>query len=791
MLSNSLKIAWRNLWRSKGYSAINISGFAIGIATVLLLALFIRYQLSYDRYNRNAKRIVLADYDLYWGGKWTRIGEAQPGFGPEAVKEFSQVEDFVRVRHWGEAPFLVGEKKYLVDANFADPSFFSIFTVAVEAGDPMAGLQRPNTVALSASTANKLFGVQSPLGKTIYFDSKTPFEVVAVYKDLPSNSYLRPDLLLSMETFRTPDFAWGDFDLLSYWNTFNFPTYLLLADGADAKALEAKLPDFIARQYNGEMPAEMKPYLEPLLSLHLKGDYTRITIFALVGAFILAIAMMNFVNLTTARSVQRAREIGLRKVMGGTRRALIAQFLGESVLVTLIATILGLVLAELMLPWFTNLADSPFTIPLFTEPLFMLGIVLFAVLVGVLAGIYPAFFLSSHTPARTLKGDAATGRTKSGFRRVLVVTQFTLTVAMIIGTITVFRQLRFMQHRDIGFERENLIYVRMRTDQVKQKAEALKADFESNPRIVSASVVSRIIGKVDGGGWSIQTPAMRDRDETMGIFAIFGDSDLEKTLGLKLLWGRTFNADDEKRKDVFLINKAAADAIGIDPAKDPRMTIYGGGPFGEAVGILADFNIRPLYHETEPVVIGTLRPNNMFDRRYVALRISPGPVKEVVDFLQTVWKKYEPGMELEYTFLDDALENAYRAENRLSEILTGFSSLALIVAALGLLGLTAFVTERRKKEIGVRKVLGADAARIIGLFARDFAIPVVIANLVAWLVSWFALKSWLQNFPYHIELTVVPFLLTGAGVLLISLLVVVAVTWRAANLDPATTLHYE
>lgn len=791
MIANFLRIAWRNIWRSRGYSAINIAGFAVGIASVLLLALFIRYQLSFDRYNKNADRIVMANYDLFWGGKWTRIGEAQPAFGPAAKEELSQVEDFVRVRHWGEAPFKVGDKIFLEDTYFADPSFFTIFTVDVLAGDPIQGLKRPNTVALSESTAERLFGVPAPIGKTIYFDSKTPFEVVAVYRDLPTNSYNRPDLLLSIETHRTPEFAWGDFDLLSIWGTFNFPTYLLLKKGADMRTLQAELPDFILKHYDGKLPAEMKPQLEALTSLHLKGDYTRIYIFAIVGLFILAIAMMNFINLTTARSVKRAREIGLRKVMGGTRQSLITQFLGESILVTLIATILGLVIAELMLPWFTNLADSKFTIPFFTEVWFIPGLLFFAVLVGGLAGLYPAFVLSSHTPARAMKGDSASGRTKSAFRRVLVVTQFTLTVAMIIGTITVFSQLRFMQHRDIGFDRENLIYLQMRTDNVKEKAEALKVDIEKDPRVVSASVVSRRIGTVDGGGWSIQTPAMRDHDESMGIFCIFGDSELEKTLGLKTVWGRTFTVDDEKRSDLFLINKAAAEAIGMDPDKDPRMTIYSGEPFGEAVGILNNFNFRSLYHESEPVVIGTLRKNNMYDRRYIAIRITPGPVDEVITYLQKVWKAYEPGLAMDYSFLDEALENQYRAETRLSKILAGFSSLALVVAALGLLGLTAYVTERRKKEIGVRKVLGADVARIIGLLSKDFAIPVLIANLVAWPLAWYGLTKWLQNFPYHVQLTIVPFLMTGIGVLLISLLVVVTVTWRTANLNPVTTLRYE
>ncbi|MFH0881855.1 MAG: FtsX-like permease family protein [bacterium] len=791
MLSSNLKIAFRNLWRSKGYSIINITGFAVGIASVLLLTLFIRHQLSYDRFNKNADRIVLADYDFFWGGEWKRIGEAQPGFGPAAVQEFSQVEDFVRVRHWGEAPFRVGEKTFLEDADFADPSFFRIFTVDVIAGDPLEGLKWPNTTALSQSTADRLFGGQTPVGKTIYFDGKTPFEVVAVYKDLPSKSYLRPGLLLSMETFRTPDFAWGDFDLLYYWNTFNFPTYLLLSDGADWKALDAQLPDFIQRHYTEDVHSEMKPRLVPLVDLHLQGDYTRITIFALVGAFILAIAIMNFINLTTARSAQRAREIGLRKVMGGTRRALIVQFLGESILVTLFATLLGLFLAELLLPWFSHLADSQFSIPVLSDPLFLPSMLLFAVLVGVLAGIYPAFVLASHSPARALKGNAVTGRAKSGFRRLLVLTQFALTLAMIAGTVTVYRQLHYLQRRDIGFDRENLIYIRMRAEDVKKQAESLKADMKKDPRIVSASIVSRMIGAVDGGGWSIETPAMRARSESMGIFAIFGDADLEATLGLKPLWGRTFMADDEKRNDGYLINKAAAEAVGLDPDSDPRMTIYGGGPFGEVVGILDNFNFRPLYNNTEPVVIGTLRPDNMFDRRYIALRISPGPVDEVIQHLRTVWKKYEPGMELEYTFLDDALENQYRAESRLSEILAGFSGLALVVAALGLLGLTAYITERRKKEIGVRKVLGAGVPRIVGLMVRDFTIPVLIANVFAWPATLFYLRHWLGNFPYHVDLTLAPFVGIGTGVPLVSLMVVVAVTWRTANLNPITTLRYE
>ncbi len=787
MIFNYIKTALRNMWRSKAYSAITILGFSVGIASFLLIATWIRWELSYDRFHKQADRIYFLNPEVYWGGEWRRVGMTPASYGYHMKRDIPQLEATVRLRPFGRDVFkLANGKKFVQACWFADSSFFQVFSVDLLQGVPGSALAEPNQVVLSQSVAQKFFGTENPVGQTIEHEGEGAYTVVGVFEDLPENSHRDVEFMISMPT--AIEGRLNGVDPESRWDTdFNYYTYVLLREGVQPTELAPVFPGFF-EGHMGEMAERVKLHMTPLTDMHLNGDHSRIIIASAIALFILALACINFMNLATARSAGRSREIGVRKTLGGTHSHLVFQFLGESLITTLLALILALILAQAALPYFNQVAGVSLSIDYLEHPLMLLALLGGALLVGVVAGLYPALYLASFRPATVLKPGGTRPRSRAGLRRLLVVFQFVITIVMVIGTVTVFRQLDYLQSRELGFDEENLVYITLFGSELPEQAFDLKEEALQIPGVQQATVLSRLVGAITGGIWSIRTPETPP-EESLPLHAVFADGDYLETFGLDLVWGRNYNDEvAEEREQSFLLNEAAIEAVNMDPDQDNRLVFN--GVEGRVVGVLKDFHYKSLHSESDPIIFKYPR-NTMFDQRYIAVRLAPGDPGSALEALEELWKRFDPNLDFEYRFADAMIDRLYRSEARTGKLLSGFSLIAIVIALLGMVGMAIYVTTQRTKEIGIRKVLGASVANLLGLLSWDFAKPVLIANLIAWPVVWILMTRWLENFAFRTELTLASFLIAGASVLLLALLAVIAQVLRTVRANPVETLHYE
>ena len=790
MLLNYLKLALRNLWRGRFYSVITVTGFAVGIAAALLLTLYIRFELSYDRFHANADRIAMVREHVEWSdGRVHEMWWTAMAFGPSILRDFPQVVNQARTMPAGNATLFANNKKLVSWITYADPGFFELFDFPVHGGKPGEVLSEPYSIALSETAAHKFFGNENPVGRTMTYNDEFDVRVAAVYEDFPPNSMFGYDYLLSLETFFAEASSEKAVSMRNDWRSHNNMTFLEFDDPASMKPFETALNKYLLEHAGEEGRQHYEAFVLPMKDTHLNGDYSQLAMFGLIALFILVIASVNYMNLATARSLKRAREIGVRKVLGGTRGHLIRQFLGESVLVTLFSVAVAMLLIELAMPWFSDLVGIRFNeaVNLHTWQVSAL-LFGFGIMVGILAGSYPALLLSSFRPERVLKSGGSVRGRGTLVRKVLVAVQFAASLALIFCTVVVARQYTHMRGLNSGFDKENIVYVPLESDGVAGQAEQIKQEFLKDPRVLSASVHSRVIGLQTGGVWNISTPAMVD-GEYMGIHAVFADADYLETMGLEIIEGRALSEDHPSDKqNGFLLNETAVERLNLDLNKDARVSLA--GKEGEVIGVVKDYHFQPMDYKIDPVVIGWLRDTN-FDRAYIALRVAPGPFEPLLMHLETVWVKFDPHLAFEYHFLDKWLETQFRSEQRLANLLSLFAGLAIVIASLGLLGLAAYSTETRTKEIGIRKVLGASAGKIVLLLTRDFAMPVLLANLVAWPLAWWLMHDWLEQFPYRAAFPWSWLALGAAAVLLVAWLTMASTTFRAAMRKPARALRYE
>lgn len=573
------------------------------------------------------------------------------------------------------------------------------------------------------------------------------------------------------------------------WYSHNYATYIRLAPGWTEARAEAELEPFLISRAGDELREPFEARLMPYSRLHLEGDYRGVGMAGLIGMFILLIACINTMNLATARSLKRAREIGVRKVLGGTRAALAAQFMIEALLLVLAALAMALLLVELALPGFEALLGIPLEAAL-TLPThqIVLAIAAVALLCTLLAGGYPALVLSGFQPARVLKAGGGLRAGGHRLRTVLVTLQFTVTLSLIFGTLTVLAQHRHLLARELGFDKDGLVYLTLRGEETRSRAGVLKERLLRSPRVESVSVHSQIIGRTTGGVWTVSTPGMGDDEEA--VFTVFTDPDYVETLGLNLAWGRAFDPDRPADKmESFLVNERFIERFGIDVDADPGLTLNHTGREGRIIGVIKNYHFQPLQQVTEPVVVSLTRNN--WDNLRVAIRISPGPVDEALREIEAAWIEVEPRLPLTYHFLDEWLGENYRDEQRLARLLAVFATLAIVVASLGLLGMAAYATEIRTREIGIRKVLGADSLRIVLLLTRQFLVPVIVANAIAWPAIAWLMGHWLQDFPYRIGLPWMAYAAGALAVVMFAWLAMASTTVRAATRSPVHALRYE
>ncbi len=798
MIRNYLKIAFRNVRRHKAYSFINIAGLAIGMACCFLIFLYVRDELSYDSYHEKADRIYrLVDSFDVEGDLSRYFALSSAPFAPALKRDFPiYIEDAVRFMLGRRRMVTYGEKKFYEDGLiFADASLFNVFTLPLSKGDAGTALEAPNTLVVSERIAAKYFGREDALSQTLKINDQE-YLVTGIMREMPRNSHFHADMFASMKTLeQIPSVQKRYFQS---WARHEFYTYLLFKEGHSGAELEEQLPGFIekyaAQQIQAILGGPLSSCLQPLKSIHLRsnlqheisptGDIKYVAIFSVIAVFILLIACVNFMNLATARSAGRAKEVGLRKVVGANRHQIIKQFLGEALLFTFIALLISLILLVLALPSFNTLTGKSLELKNLGSLAMLGAVVFFMFFVGIISGSYPAFFISRYQPAAVLRRTEKTASGRSLLRKGLVVLQFGISITLIVSTAVVLDQLDFLRNRKLGFDKEHVVVVPIQDNSLRKNYEAVKADLMQNPDIVSATITIGVPGGVVAGD-AIQL-VTEEGKKTLTVRMIYTDHDYIKTMGMEIVQGRDFSREmSTDANQAFIINQAAVRTLQL---KDPLSTRFEWDKKqGRVIGVVKDFQFQSLKEEINPLVIHIWTSNT-----YVfALRIHSDDIPSTLGYIENKWKELDPAHPFEYSFLDETFDQLYRSEEKLGQVFTVFSALAIFIASLGLFGLALFMVGQRTKEVGIRKILGASIGRIFVLLSKEFALLVLVSNMLAWPLAYFFMRQWLQNFAYRVDIQPRIFFLSAAAALVIALLTISFQTLKAALADPVDSLRYE
>jgi putative ABC transport system permease protein len=799
MLKNYIKITLRNIKRNKVFSFTNIAGLAIGMACCILIVNYIVFESSYDRFHKNADEIYRVNTLLEIGGHGGDLASSNHPIGDYLRDNYSEVINSTRFRRYkyGQTLVELEENKFFENrVYYADASVFDVFTYPMIVGDPKTALKSPHSIVLTESMASKLFGEDSPLGKILRLDNREDFKVTGVIKDIPRNTHFPINMLLSFESFYV-----NNPQLKGRWaGDFEVHTFVLLKEGFDYKELETKLPAIVEKQLGNLIKAiggRVEYSIQPLTDIHLhsdllneptgQSDIAYIYGFSAIAIFILLIACFNFMNLSTARSAKRANEVGIRKVLGASKTKLVYQFLGESLILSTFAYFIAAGFAELSFPIIRSLTSVELNI-FFTEiPQFILISVGFVFVVGIVAGSYPAFFLSGFKPVSILKGSLRTGPKSYRFRSILVVLQFAISVFLFIGTIIIFNQIRFMKNRNLGFDREHLVFIQIFEDSMQSSIETVKEELKKIPGVVYTSAVSHVPGH--GATHNGYVPEGFAYEESLMMGRISVDPDFITTFGIELVSGRNFSTEfSTDKKYSILLNEVAVKEIGWDDPLGKQIRELDDQMVPKTViGVVRNFHTDTLHNPLAPICIDQ-NPDNF---AYIAVRLGPGNISETMTLLEKKWKELDSTGTFDYAFLEDSIVGQYRAEEKLSEIFTYFSILAIVIACLGLFGLASFTSEQKTKEIGIRKVLGAPISGIVFLLSKEFTKWIIAANLLAWPIAYFIMQKWLQNFAFRILIGIGPFFLAAFLALLIALITVSYQSLKAAFANPIESLHYE
>ncbi|GAB4046654.1 permease prefix domain 2-containing transporter [Spirosoma litoris] len=812
MIRNYLKIAWRNLLRHLGFSAINLIGLSIGLTCCLTIYLFVQDEFSYDRFQANADQIYRVVNQRVAEGKQNQFAVTPPAYGPALKANFPEVQQMVRLYALANKSLITYRDKKFFESDIllADSTFFDLFDFQFLQGNPRQALLGANTLVISQAMAQKYFGDRDPVNQQLTFITRGEpmiFRVTGVMKDLPTQSHLKINAVGSFSTLKSivPP------GRLENWVWQQFYTYIKLPRGYDPARLQAKLPGLLTRYAKPELDKLGITYqsrLQPLTDIHLrsselefditqKGNIRYVYALIVIAVFALLIACFNFMNLSTARSLARAKEVGLRKAIGAERGQLINQFLGESLLLTILAMLIALGITAVSLHFFTDWVDKTLSLRVFLQPTFLAGVVLTVVVVGGLAGVYPAFFLSRFRPVQVLTGNRGQ-LPKQGavsLRKTLVVLQFTASTALIIGTIVVIAQLRYIQHKDLGFANEQAIVLPLRTDAMRQGYEALKTDVLRNPSIRAATACYGIPGGMFAGD-GINLPGKAERIST-NMFIV--DQDYIPTMGMHLVAGRNFSRNyGTDLAEGFIINEAAVQTFGFGSPQqalgkemlwnkwvpsNPTDTLKR----GRVIGVVKDFNYKSLHQKIEPVVL------HMFPAVFsnLVLQVQPTNLPATLDFLKDKWQTLAPEWPFDYKIVDEEFARFYQSEQLFGKLFSLFTALSIFIACLGLFGLTTFMAQQRMKEIGVRKVLGASVTSIVMLLSKDFLKLVLVAIVIAAPIAWWVMNQWLQDFAYRIDIAW--WMFAGAGLLsvAIALFTISFQSLKAALVNPVKSLRSE
>lgn len=802
MIKNYFKIAIRNIIKHKSFSFINILGLAIGIACSILILLFVTNELSYDKFHEKADRIYRIAVRASIGD--TKINQTYSSSitFQKLLEDFPEIENGVKFLKIGRVPVILDKKTFYESRFYAvDSTFYDVFTIPLIQGNPKTVLSNPNTMVVSKNTAIKYFGNTDAVGKVLIADfgpeGSIDFKITGVSENVPDNSHFHYDLLVSSASFPTYINDPG-------WSSNNFISYVVLKKGTSKEGVEEKLKEFTRKYMGGERFDKWvaqgnfwEYYLQPVTKIHLNSDLngefeangneTYVYIFSVISIIILLIACINFMNLSIAKSSLRAKEVGLRKVVGSSRNKLMRQFLSESVLLSYISLALGIVIVEILLPLYRNLIGRQLEIHYFDNFVVIPSLLAFGLIVGIISGSYPAFFLSSFKPITVFKGNLGSSKGSSWLKNVLVVFQFTISIFLIIGTLVVYQQLKFFQNQKLGFEKDQVLVV-SNPGSLGNNIIPFKEALRKFSSVMDVSGSNTLPGK----GFSNIGFGAEAVDQSFTLNLCVCDYDFLKTLKLKLAQGRFFSRDFVSDSNAAVLNEKAVELLGWNNPIGKRINNWAQnrGNF-VVIGVIKDYHYESLHHKIRPMALFLSGGYYTNVERCISVRLNSENISGTIKYIENTWNNFAQNMPFEYSFLDEDFDNLYINEKQTRKLFTIFSCLAIFIACLGLFGLVSFIADRKTKEIGIRKVLGASVSGIVTILNKSFIKLVLIANFIAWPAAWYAMNRWLQNFAYRIKLSWWMFVLAALISLMIALITVSSQTVKAALKNPVNSLRYE
>lgn len=819
MIRNYLKVAIRSIFRNKLTAFINIAGLALAMMCCILIYLFVVDELSYDRYHTKADRTyrVTRNFLSKDGVPNLHLANVAPPIGPLLKNDFGEIEVMARTINYSLNISLEqdGElvKNFLEENIFiVEPDIFKIFDIEVLSGDPAKALVRPLTVMLSEQSAQKYFGTQDVIGKRLRVNNQLDIEVTGTYKSFRAQSHWHPDMLVSFSTFED-DAIYGRKALETNWGNNAFGTYLLLEEGADPKKVEAGFADFMERHFatyarsNFGAAPDFKAsqsttlFLQKLTDIHLhshlddelevNGNINNVRMMAVIGLFIILIACFNFINLSTARATKRSKEVGLRKVVGAFKAQLVTQYLSESVIISLFGLVLAIGLALISVSWLNSFTGKLLSLnPGINWPLYV-GLVGFAIVVGIMAGLYPAFVISGFKPALVLKGQQGSVRGKGLVRKTLVVAQFAISIILLIATAITFQQLNFLNSRTLGYDKDQVVVFSYYSTDLGNNYEAFYNELLQSSTIENACRSSRIpTGRLlDSSGPPLITKGDSLVNSTVTTKFVAIDEEFFRTYGMDMAVGRDLSRDFTNDDSLsFIINETAAKAYGwTNPANGLDKDFSYANIKGKLVGVVKDFHFESLHQSIVPIVFYS-RPGIFSD---LSIRIAAGQTQQGLAHIEKVWKEFLADRPFNYAFVSEDYHRLYLEEQKQNQLFTIFSGLAIFIACLGLFGLATFNTLQRVKEIGIRKVLGASVPNILALLSKEIVVLILLANLIAWPLAWYFMQQWLDSFAYHIDMNLAIYVLAAIGAVVLALITVSSQSIKAAMTNPSNTLRHE
>ncbi len=792
MFKNYLKIALRTIRIRKGYSFINITGLAIGIACCTLILLWVNAELSYDRFHKNADHIYRVNATNETTAQIFNQWQMPAPLSPALKEEIPDVRLSTRyLEIGGEWLVRYGDRTFIEpEISFVDPDLFQMFTFPAVEGNLEDALSDPYSVVVTQKIAEKYFPDEDPIGKILHVEGTLDFTVKAVIRNIPRSSHLQFDFLVPFILLK--EIA-TEHEILEEWNIHNNETYVLLQDKSSAPDVNQKIAHFCDKHLEKQ---RLVLYLQPLRKIRLfsrnihgpitdgKGDITYVYVFSLIAVFILITACINFMNLTTARSTMRAKEVNLRKVIGAHRSKIIRQFFGESLLMSFISLGLAIVLVELLLPVFTRVSGTQVSLSYGRNIDMPIAIVAIALFTGILSGSYPALYLSSFQPAKVMKGIFFLGSQGASFRKILVIVQFSISILLIICTVIISDQIVFMKNKKLGFEKEHLFIVRTRGD-LRHNYESAKNEMLKNPEILAVTQTSIIPTRGASYSGPVTDWVGKKPDENIQWYMIAVGYDYLETLNIEIAQGRFFSKEFAVDPSSVVVNERAANSMGKGSPLGRQFTFW--GKKYRIMGVVKDYHFSPMQFSLKPLILAYMPE----DFRYFVIKIDSKRISAAIASIERVCKKFAPEYPFEYRFLDEEYDAMYRTEQRVGTIFRSFAILAIVISCLGLFGLASFLAEQRTKEIGIRKVLGASVNEIVLLLSKEFTKWVVVANLIAWPIAYYAMNRWLKGFAHRISIGMGPFVAAALLAVVIALLTVIYQAVKAALTDPAEALRYE